>query len=106
MNTISIDSKNVQIIAHRGVSGLEMENTAAAFVAAGNRSYFGIETDVHVTKDRKIAVIHDDNTLRVSGIDRIVEETTLDELQAIFAAILFLFDPLYPRDCRFLIFIQ
>lgn len=39
MNTISIDSKNVQIIAHRGVSGLEMENTAAAFVAAGNRSY-------------------------------------------------------------------
>ena len=83
MNTITIDSKNVQMIAHRGVSGIEMENTAAAFVAAGNRSYFGIETDVHVTKDGKIAVIHDDNTLRVSGIDRIVEETTLEELQTI-----------------------
>lgn len=83
MNTILIDSKNVQMIAHRGVSGIEMENTNAAFVAAGNRSYFGIETDVHVTKDGKIAVIHDDNTLRVSGIDRIVEETTLDELQTI-----------------------
>lgn len=83
MNTIAIESKNVHMIAHRGVSGIEMENTAAAFVAAGNRSYFGIETDVHVTKDGKIAVIHDDNTKRISGIDRIVEESTLEELQAI-----------------------
>ena len=83
MNTISIDSKNVSMVAHRGVSGIEMENTCAAFVAAGNRSYFGIETDVHVTKDGKIAVIHDDNLKRVAGVDLIVEETTLEELQAI-----------------------
>jgi len=83
MNTISIDRKNVSMIAHRGVSGIEMENTCAAFVAAGNRSYFGIETDVHVTKDGKIAVIHDDNLNRVAGVDLIVEETTLEELQSI-----------------------
>lgn len=69
------------MIAHRGVSGLEMENSLAAFVAAGNRSYFGIETDVHVTKDQQIIVIHDDSTLRVTGIDKVVEECTLKELQ-------------------------
>lgn len=54
MDTIKIDKNNVKLIAHRGVSGIERENTAAAFVAAGNRSYYGIETDVHVTKDGKI----------------------------------------------------
>lgn len=89
MNTIAIDKKQAKMVAHRGVSGLEAENTCAAFVAAGNRSYFGIETDVHVTKDNQIAVIHDDNTIRVSGIDKIVEESTLEELQSI---------PLYNKE--------
>lgn len=83
MNTISINKGNTLMVAHRGVSGLEMENSLAAFVAAGNRSYYGIETDVHVTKDEQIVVFHDDNTLRVTGIDKIVEECTLEELQAI-----------------------
>lgn len=89
MNTIVIDKKQAKMVAHRGVSGLEAENTCAAFVAAGNRSYFGIETDVHVTKDNQIAVIHDDNTIRVSGVDKIVEESTLEELQSI---------PLYNKE--------
>ena len=40
-----LNSPKPLMIAHRGVSGLELENTCAAFVAAGNRSYFGIETD-------------------------------------------------------------
>jgi len=35
MNTILIDKKGCKMIAHRGVSGLEKENTCAAFVAAG-----------------------------------------------------------------------
>ena len=50
-NTEKVNLANVQMIAHRGVSGLERENTNAAFIAAGNRSYYGIETDVHRTKD-------------------------------------------------------
>lgn len=83
MNTISFDKKNVKMVAHRGVSGLEMENTLAAFVAAGQRTHFGIETDVHVTKDGQIAVFHDDNTKRVTGVDMVVEESTLEELQAL-----------------------
>ncbi len=82
MNTIKIDKKNVKMIAHRGLSGLEKENTCSAFVAAGNReAYFGIETDVHVTADGKYVIIHDDNTARV-GIDGLnVEESTFDTLR-------------------------
>ncbi len=65
MNTIKIESKNVKMIAHRGVSSLERENTNAAFVAAGNRSYFGIETDIQVIADGTFIALHDDTTDRV-----------------------------------------
>lgn len=67
MNTVKINAKQAKMIAHRGVSGLERENTCPAFVAAGNRSYFGIETDIHVTKDGKFVVIHDETVTRVSN---------------------------------------
>lgn len=83
MNTIKIDEKNVKMVAHRGVSKLEKENTLSAFIAAGNRSYFGIETDVHVTKDDKIIVIHDDTTGRVAEIDVVVEDSFYDDLRKI-----------------------
>ena len=66
MDTIKIESCKTKIIAHRGLSGIERENTCPAFVAAANRSYYGIETDVHVTKDGKFVVIHDETTKRVS----------------------------------------
>lgn len=66
MDVIRIDSKQTKMVAHRGLSGLERENTCAAFVAAGNRSYFGIETDVHTTRDGKFVIIHDETTDRVS----------------------------------------
>lgn len=82
MNTIKINGGRVKMIAHRGLSGLERENTCSAFVAAGNRAgYFGIETDVHKTKDGQFVVFHDDNTARV-GIDALtVEESTLETLR-------------------------
>ena len=84
MDTVKIQKENVKMIAHRGVSGLELENTCAAFVAAGNRSYFGIETDVHVTADGEFIIIHDDSTARVGMEAMTVEETdfaVLRELQ-------------------------
>lgn len=67
MDTIRINSGKTKMVAHRGVSGLEKENTLCAFVAAGNRSYYGIETDVHRTADGQFVIVHDDNTLRVAG---------------------------------------
>ena len=84
MDTIKFESKgNVQMIAHRGVSGLERENTCPAFVAAGVKSYYGIETDVHITADGKVIVYHNDNLKRLTGLDMVIEETTFDELRKI-----------------------
>ena len=81
MNTIKIEKKGVQLVAHRGCSGLDQENTHAAFVAAGNRSYFGIECDVHRTVDGKYVIIHDDTTARVAIDSLVVEESTYDTLR-------------------------
>lgn len=84
MNTIKLNSGSTLMVAHRGLSGLETENTCAAFVAAGNRqSYFGIETDVHVTADGKYIVIHDDDTARVAGEAYCVEQTDYATLRAL-----------------------
>ena len=66
-------SHQPEMIAHRGLSGLERENTCAAFIAAGNRSYYGIETDIHITRDGRFIVYHDDNTLRLTGVDSVVQ---------------------------------
>ena len=84
MNTIRFDKKNVRMVAHRGVSGLEKENTLPAFVAAGNRSYFGVETDVHRTLDGKFVVIHDDSTARVGPTNLPVEQTCFQKLRDLY----------------------
>ena len=79
MNTIKFDNKGTRITAHRGLSGLERENTASAFVAAGNRNYYGIETDIWRTSDGRFVVNHDGRADRVGGV-RVDMETTPWEL--------------------------
>lgn len=84
MGTKIIENKNgTKMIAHRGLSGLETENTCAAFVAAGNRSYYGIECDLHETADGKIVVVHDYETGRVADVNLPIEETKFDILRAV-----------------------
>lgn len=85
MNTKKINAPGVKMVAHRGLSGIERENTCPAFIAAANRSYWGIETDVHVTKDGKFVIIHDETTTRVSceSVKINVEESTWDEIRDI-----------------------
>ena len=83
MDAIRIDRKQAKMVAHRGLSGIELENTCAAFVAAGNRDYWGIETDVHQTADGKYIIFHDDNTGRVATTDMVVEMSTYDQLRSL-----------------------
>ena len=83
MNTVKFNKRSTQIIAHRGLSGLETENTASAFVAAGNRSYYGMETDIHKTADGDFILCHDENLARVAGEDISVEKTSKNLLRSI-----------------------
>ncbi len=83
MNTIKFEKGNTLVVAHRGLSGIEKENTNAAFVAAGNRSYYGIETDIHRTADGHFVVNHDDDLARVAGEKIPVEAVSLSTLQGV-----------------------
>lgn len=81
-NTIKLENKgHTQVIAHRGLCGLEPENTHAAYIAAGNRSFYGIEADVHKTADGKYVMMHDANTLRMSGDDMEIAKATYETLR-------------------------
>lgn len=83
MDTVKFDKKNTKMIAHRGLSGIELENTCSAFVAASNRSYYGIETDIYKTADGHFIVGHDDNYKRLSGEEIYLEKETLARLQEV-----------------------
>lgn len=74
---------NTQMIAHRGVSGILLENSVPAFELAGHHSYYGIETDVHVTKDGKFIIVHDDDLQRIAGLNLVIEDTDYDTLRAL-----------------------
>ncbi len=83
METIKLNKKKTLMIAHRGLSGFERENTIPAFVAAGNHSYYGCECDIHKTIDGHFVVIHDSDTQRVAGSSLIIEESTLEEVKRV-----------------------
>ncbi len=83
-NTIKLENKgHTLVIAHRGMCGLEPENTHPAFVAGGNRSFYGIEADVHKTADGKYVIMHDANTLRMSGDDIEIGKATYETLRSL-----------------------
>src|SRR5204863_5393294 len=51
------------VIAHRGASSVELENSLAAFRAAAGQGADGVELDVHATIDGEIVVHHDPSVL-------------------------------------------
>ena len=66
------------VIAHRGSSGERPENTLPAYELAVEQRADMIEVDLHLTRDGRIAVLHDD---RVPGAGP-VGACTLAELRA------------------------
>jgi len=68
--------------AHRGFHDKEAgipENSLPAFRRAVENAY-GAELDVHLTRDGRLAVIHDASLKRTAGADVLVEDLTAEEL--------------------------
>ena len=57
------------------------ENSLAAFRAAVDKGY-GIELDVHRTKDGALVVHHDDSLKRMTGVDIRIADSTLADVRA------------------------
>jgi glycerophosphoryl diester phosphodiesterase len=69
------------IIAHRGASAEQPENTLAAFRRALALKVDGMELDVHVTRDGVAVVFHDDDLRRLTGERGPLAARTWRELQ-------------------------
>lgn len=75
----------MKLIAHRGASYIAPENTLAAIRLAWEEQADGIEIDVHLTRDGRVAVIHDANTRRTTGFNGKVDALAFRELKALDA---------------------
>ncbi|MFD0542833.1 glycerophosphodiester phosphodiesterase [Streptomyces mexicanus] len=76
---------NFLTIGHRGVMGVEPENTLRSFVAAERAGLDVIELDLHLSKDGALVVIHDAEVDRTTGGSGAVADKTLAELRALDA---------------------
>ncbi|MDM5298676.1 glycerophosphodiester phosphodiesterase [Bacillus pumilus] len=71
-----------KIFAHRGFKGIYPENTMVAFEHALHSGADGIELDVQLTKDGRLAVIHDEKLNRTTNLKGLVKDHTYEELKA------------------------
>jgi glycerophosphoryl diester phosphodiesterase len=73
------------IMGHRGAPADEPENTLRSFARALALGVAAVELDVHLTRDGRLAVIHDDTLDRTTNGTGRVQDFTLAELQRLDA---------------------
>ncbi|KMS75368.1 glycerophosphodiester phosphodiesterase [Streptomyces viridochromogenes] len=76
---------NFLTIGHRGVMGVEPENTLRSFVAAQQAGLDVIELDLHLSKDGALVVMHDTDVDRTTDGVGAIADKTLAELRALDA---------------------
>ena len=80
-------ASNIYVAAHRGWSAVYPENTMEAFKAAVELNVDQIETDVRITKDGELVLMHDAKVDRTTDGTGKVCDMTLAELKALDAGI-------------------
>lgn len=82
--------------AHRGDSAHAPENTLESFRRAVQAGAEGLEIDVHMTRDGRIVVIHDNTLKRTTDGTGYVRNKTLAEIKQLDAGYRFTRDGSYP----------
>jgi glycerophosphoryl diester phosphodiesterase len=80
---------HLEITAHRAGAMNAPENTLAALERAIADQADWVETDVQLTADQKLVILHDIDLLRFGGGSRRVDQATLAEIQALDVGSLF-----------------
>lgn len=75
----------MQVIAHRGASFLEPENTIRAIERALKMGADYVEVDVRKSKDNKLVIMHDPDVNRTTDGNGLVKDYTLQELKKLDA---------------------
>ncbi|WP_425618917.1 glycerophosphodiester phosphodiesterase [Anatilimnocola sp. NA78] len=73
--------KSPLILAHRGGAHEYEENTMEGFKACYERGIRGFETDVRMTRDGVLVILHDDSLDRTHNGTGAIEDKTADELR-------------------------
>ncbi|NGO76995.1 glycerophosphodiester phosphodiesterase [Streptomyces sp. YC504] len=76
---------NFVTIGHRGIMGVEPENTLRSFIAAQQAGLDAIELDLHLSKDGALVVMHDTEVDRTTDGRGPIAEKTLAELRELDA---------------------
>ena len=74
-------ANKLYVCGHRGARAVKPENTMAAFLYAAENGVGIIETDVHMSSDGKLMLIHDDSLDRTTDKTGLVRELTFDEIR-------------------------
>lgn len=72
-----------KVIAHRGASAYETENTLPAVEKAIALNSDAVEVDIWRTADDSLIVFHDRHTARLTGDSLVVPEASFDELKSL-----------------------
>ena len=78
-------SRKFAVAAHRGDKDCFPENTMAAFRSAIEKNVDMVETDVHMTADGALVLMHDHTVDRTTGSTGLIREKTLAEMRALNA---------------------
>ena len=81
-----LNSEKPVAVAHRGGSYFGSENTMEAFENAINMGFKFLETDIQITRDKKLIAFHDDTLNRVTDSKGYIINKTWSELRKIKVA--------------------
>lgn len=87
MNYWKQSEKNIYVAAHRGWSEKFPENTIEAFAAAIELGVDQVETDIRISKDGELVIMHDATVDRTTNGSGAVSKMTLKELKSLDAGI-------------------
>jgi glycerophosphoryl diester phosphodiesterase len=75
--TLRADGSGVLILAHRGLPGIDCpENSVAAVAAAFDCGADGVEVDLRLTADGVLAVSHDEDLYRLTGVPQAIAHSS------------------------------
>jgi len=74
-------------VGHRGVMGVEPENTLRSFRRAEREGVDQIELDLHLSKDGALIVMHDGTVDRTTDGSGQIRDLTLEEIRALDAGL-------------------
>jgi glycerophosphoryl diester phosphodiesterase len=74
-------------VGHRGVMGIEPENTLRSFLRAEREGLDQIELDLHLSKDGALVVMHDARVDRTTDGSGLIRDLTLEEIRALDAGL-------------------